>query len=161
MRGRCACGPTGSGLGVPRALRSARPGLTTLWPPRRKLGGSLGGYARRCVGPLEQHLDDLGVIRRWSVAHLVAPTRHGTIFRRRLTCSALLSAIIGARMLLSHMQRRLCFARSRLRHDRIAMRSGMGRAAGPLTTSPMRGRTLAKPMRILTIFYNPTKYIFF
>jgi hypothetical protein len=98
----------------------------------RKLDHSLGGYARGCVGPLEQRLDALGGVtplvcgafgginKAWHyLQKKIAAVRAQKVWRE-LRCPSVSQA---RGVLLQHMQRRMCFAtagaRSRLRHDRI------------------------------------------
>jgi hypothetical protein len=141
VSGRCVCAPCRFRIGgdkriEKRAGRVNKDVATKL----RKLDHSLGGYARGCVGPLEQRLDELGGVtplvcgafgginKAWH--HLqkkIAAARAQKVWRE-LLCPSVSQA---RGVLLSHMQRRMCFAtagaRSRLRHDRInALMYGAG-----------------------------------
>jgi hypothetical protein len=141
VSGRCACGPCRFRIGSAkrfekRADRINKEIATNL----RKLDRSLGRFAHRCVGSLEQRLDDpggvrplacgafVGVNKAWH--HLqkkIAAARTQGVWRELLYPSV--SQAMG-RALVAHAKA-LCFttagARSRLRHDRIhAIRYGAG-----------------------------------
>jgi hypothetical protein len=116
-----------------RSVDKANKGMTS---KLRKFDRSLGGFARRCVGPLEQRLDDLGgvtplvcgVNKAWHHLQVKIAAVGAQVVWRELLCPSVSQA---RGVLLSHMQRRLCFAtagaRSRLRQHRThAIRYGAG-----------------------------------
>ena len=142
VSGRCACALCRFRIGGDDKRIEKRTGRVNkdVATKLRKLDHSLGGYARGCVGPLEQRLDDLrgvtppvcgafgGINKAWH--HLqkkIAAARAQKVWRD-LLCPSVSQA---RGVLLTHMQRRMCFATagagSRLRHDRIhALRYGAG-----------------------------------
>ena len=106
----------------------------------RKLDRSLDGFARRCVGPLEQRLVDPrsvtplvrdavgGTNSAWYHLQMKITAARAQVEWQELLCPSVSQA---RGVLLSHMQRRLCFAtdgaRSHLRHGRThALRYGAG-----------------------------------
>ena len=61
MSARCVCGPCWFRIGVVKRIEKRTDRVNKEMASKlRKLDRSLGGYARRCVVPLEQRLGDLG-----------------------------------------------------------------------------------------------------